>query len=188
MAAETPGPITVLLRRAAAGDLHAESDLLQALYGELHRLARLHMRGERPGHTLQPTALVHEAYCRLMRGADGAWQDRQHFLNVASNVMRRVLVDYARRRATDKRGNGMFANELRDVGMALSHSPELILAVDAALAQLAAINARQARIVQMRFFAGLTEGEIAAVLGISSRTVKRDWNAAKAWLYERLER
>ena len=183
---ETSGRITQLLHRAAAGDRDAEGVLLQALYDELHRVARRHMRNERRQVTLQPTALVNEAYLRLMRGADAGWANRSHFFAAASTAMRRILVDHARRRAAVKRGNGAAPEELDDEAGQVAHSPETLLAIDAALAELAQSEPRQARIVEMRFFAGLTEEEIAGVLDISSRTVKREWTKAKAFLYDQL--
>ena len=186
MSAETPGRITQLLHRAVAGDPAAEADLLQALYGELHRLARRHMRHERRQVTMQPTALVNEAYVRLLRGADAAWADRVHFFAAASTAMRRILVDHARRRAAVKRGDGVVVEELQEHAMQVAHSPETVLAIDAALAGLAETAPRQARIVELRFFAGLTEEEIAGLLDISTRTVKREWTRAKAFLYGQL--
>ena len=141
------------------------------------------MRGERKDHTLQPTALVNEAYVRLLRGGEHDWRDRAHFLAVASTVMRRILVDHARRRAAAKRRH---ADDPSPPDVGGRHTPEVILAVDDALTRLAVSNPRQARIVELRFFAGLTDDEVASVLGVSPRTVKRDWATAKAWLYERL--
>lgn len=180
--------ITELLHRAAAGDGRAEDELLREIYDQLHQLARRQMRNERGAHTLQATALVNEAYVRLLRGAAVPWQDRNHFLAVASTVMRRILVDHARKRATSKRGSGEQHVQMDDANVAgETHSPETILSVDRALTELAASNPRQARIVELRFFAGMTEEEIAGLLEISSRTVKRDWMSAKAWLYRRLE-
>jgi RNA polymerase sigma factor (TIGR02999 family) len=181
------GDITRLIREAGSGDRDAEAELLQVLYADLHRMARRHMRGERPEHTLQPTALVNEAFVRLMRGAESTWNDRLHFLASASTVMRRVLVDYARRRRAVKRGQQTIAVELADeAGLASPHSPDRVLAVDQALTALAAVSARQARIVELRFFAGLGNDEIAALFDVSPRTVKREWIAAKAWLYRHL--
>jgi RNA polymerase sigma-70 factor (ECF subfamily) len=183
------GAITVLLRQAAAGDGHAEEELLRTLYLELRQLARRHMRNERRSHTLQPTALVNEAYVRLLRGHAPEWKDRAHFFAVASNVMRRILVDHARRRQTAKRGHGVEPEELRDAGDPNgSHSPDIVLAVDQALSALAESDPRKARIVELRFFSGLTEEEVAHVLGISVRTAKREWSVAKAWLYHQLNR
>jgi RNA polymerase sigma factor (TIGR02999 family) len=188
MAPDPSSPITALLHQAAAGDRAAEDELLRTLYAELHQLARRQMRQERREHTLQPTALVNEAYVRLLRGRDADFRDRAHFFAVASTVMRRILVDHARRRSASKRGDGVEPIELRDDdGVALSHRPEIVLAVDRALSELATLHPRQARVVELRFFAGMTEEEIGALLEISSRTVKREWTAAKAWLYQHLE-
>jgi RNA polymerase sigma-70 factor (ECF subfamily) len=178
--------ITQLLRGASSGDRDAEEALMHALYDELHRLARRHMRNERRKVTLQPTALVSEAYLRLMRGADAGWESRMQFFAAASTVMRRILVDYARRRVAMKRGSGRPPDELHDEAGQAAHSPETLLAIDVALAELAERAPRQARIVEMRFFAGLTEEEIASVLDVSSRTVKREWTKAKAFLYGQL--
>ena len=186
MSGDKPGPITQLLHRASAGDQEAEGALLQALYQELHRLAQRHMRNERRQVTLQPTALVNEVYVRLMRGADAGWANRVHFFAAASTAMRRILVDHARRRGAAKRGSGLVPEELQDDAGQIAHSPETVLAIDAALADLNEVSPRQARIVEMRFFAGLTEEEIAGLLEISSRTVKREWTKAKAFLYDQL--
>jgi RNA polymerase sigma factor (TIGR02999 family) len=180
MTAPSSPAITELLHRAAAGDGQAEDELLREVYGQLHQLARRQMRNERGAHTLQATALVNEAYVRLLRGAAVPWQDRNHFLSVASTVMRRVLVDHARKRATSKRGSGDTPVQMDDANVAgEAHDPETILHVDRALTELAQSNPRQARIVELRFFAGMTEEEIAGLLDVSSRTVKRDWMAAK---------
>jgi RNA polymerase sigma-70 factor, ECF subfamily len=180
----TPGRVTSLLREAAAGDSSAEQDLLHLVHAELKRIALRRMRGERKDHTLQPTALVNEAYVRLLRGGPQTWNDRTHFLAVASNVMRRILVDHARRRTAHK--SQRLEEPPKPPAVDAAHSPDTILAVDEALAELARSDARQARIVEMRFFSGLTDEEVATVLEISVRTVKRDWAAAKAWLYARL--
>jgi RNA polymerase sigma factor (TIGR02999 family) len=180
------GGITRLLREASQGDRDAEERLLRVLYDDLHRMARRHMRGERAEHTLQPTALLNEAFVRLLRGRARTWNDRLHFLGVASTVMRRVLVDHARRRSTAKRGQGAIVLDQCEAAdpAAGPHSPERVLAIDEALEQLARLEPRSARVVELRFFAGLSNEEIAALLGVSPRTVKREWTAAKAWLYE----
>ena len=184
-----PHQVTHWLRAAASGDANAEELLLKTLYRELHDMARRELRRERPAHTLQPTALLNEAYVRLMRGGKNTWNDRVHFLSVAAKVMRRILVDHARRRAAGKRGAGVTPVELKDVAaLEPRHSPERVLAVDAALSELAELEPRQARIVELKFFGGLTTEEIAAFLQVSPRTIKRDWVAAKAWLYQKLER
>ena len=180
-------PVTELLHRAVAGDDVAEATLLQSLYRELHQLARRQLRGERRQVTLQPTVLVNEAYLRLMRGSESVWTDRVHFFAMAATAMRRIVIDHARRRTADKRGGGSIAEELRVEDAVTGHTPENLLAVDQSLALLAAESPRQARIVELRFFGGLTEDEIAASLGISSRTVKREWTKAKAFLYARLQ-
>jgi RNA polymerase sigma-70 factor, ECF subfamily len=187
MTKDTLGDVTRLLYRAKAGDREAEAALMQSLYRQLHQLARRQMRGERRHLTLQPTALVNEAYLRLMRGSDGGWTDRVHFFAMAATQMRRIIIDHARKRATDKRGGGVAFEELRDYDVATEHSPETLLAVDQALAELAAESPRQAHIVELRFFGGLTEEEIAIALELSSRTVKREWVKAKAFLYTRLK-
>ena len=181
------GHITRLLREAGHGNSSAEAELLEALYADLHRIARRHMRGERREHTLQPTALVNEAFVRLMRGSEASWNDRVHFLAAASTAMRRVLVDHARRRSAGKRPQLDVDVDIVEVtGLDSPHSADRVLAVDEALNHLAAVSARQARIVELRFFAGLGNDEIAAILDISPRTVKREWTAAKVWLYRHL--
>lgn len=183
----TAGDITDLLKRAAAGDATAEERLLQSLYVELRRIAAAYLRRERAGHSLQPTELVNEAYVRIMRPATPPqWQDRSHFFAIASTAMRRVLVDHARRRTSTKRQGGIKVDDDVDAMPGVEHTPERILAIDAALTRLARIDGRQARIVELRFFSGLTEEEVAGLLGISTRTVKRDWAAAKSWLYANL--
>lgn len=179
--------ITVLLRRVADGDTGAEEALLVHLYEQLRQIAARHLRHERADHTLQPTALVHEAYVRLIHGGTNpVWNDRVHFLAAASTVMRRILVDHARRRTAAKRGGKQHADELDDWMIAVNHPPERILAVDQALTLLAQSNPRAARLVELKFFAGLTDQEAAATLGVSERTVKRDWQDAKAQLYRTL--
>jgi RNA polymerase sigma factor (TIGR02999 family) len=170
------------------GDVHAECDLLALVYKELNALARRYMRRERHDHTLQPTALVHEAYLRLM-GADARdWNGRAHFFASASVVMRRILVDHARQRAAGKRPGGKLRVEIGEALIPAQDQIEDLLIIDEALTQLAAWNSRQARLVEMMYFGGLTVEEAAAVLGISRRTAERDWHAARAWLHSRLGR
>jgi RNA polymerase sigma factor (TIGR02999 family) len=178
-----PGDITVLLRRAADGDASAEETLLTELHGQLRQLAGRHLRRERRDHTLQPTALVNEAYLRLIRGGEHDWHDRVHFFAMASTVMRRILVDHARRRTAGKRGGRAAHEELHDWSVSVNHPPERIIAIDQALTALAHELPRAARVVELKFFAGLTDEEAAAALGLSERTVKRDWRDAKARLY-----
>jgi RNA polymerase sigma factor (TIGR02999 family) len=180
--------VTRLLLAWSGGDAGARDALLPLVYHELRRVARQHLRHERPGHTLQPTALVHEAYMKLVDLRRLRWQGRAHFFAVAARLMRRILVDHARGRAAAKRGGGRRMIALQGLGEA-SPEPELdVVALDEALARLAALDPRQERIVELRFFAGLDVEETARVLGISPATVKREWRTAKAWLYRELRR
>jgi RNA polymerase sigma factor (TIGR02999 family) len=184
---DTAPDITELLLRLQTGDSAAEDLLAPRIYPELRKLAGRCLRGERPGHTLQPTALVNEVYLRLLAGRNVDWQNRSHFFAVASRVMRRILVDHARERNAAKRGGGFARLELDEV-IDLSHEQsDLVLALHDCLERLARLDARQAQIVEMRFFGGLTEDEIALVLRISTRTVKRDWLMARAWLHAELQ-
>jgi RNA polymerase sigma factor (TIGR02999 family) len=176
------GEITALLE-AAKGDSGAESRLMALMYRDLHDRARRYMQRERRDHTLQPTALVHEAFLRLMRDRDPDLRSRTHFLAMASIAMRRVLVDHARERAAAKRTGGKARVELHDAVAAQAPRGEEMLALDEALVRLAACDARQARVVEMLFFGGMTEEEAAEALGVSARTVKRDWRSARAWLH-----
>jgi RNA polymerase sigma factor (TIGR02999 family) len=174
--------ITGLLAAVQRGDRAAESVLAEKVYGELHAIARTHMRSERRNQTLQTTALVNEAYLRLLRDRSMDWQGRAHFFACASVVMRRILVDYARRRLADKRPAAQLRVELNEWQASEHPRMDQMLILDQALNRLAELDARQARIVEMRYFAGLSEEEIAQVLDISTRTVKRDWTSARAWL------
>jgi RNA polymerase sigma-70 factor, ECF subfamily len=180
------GEVTLLLHRVAGGDSDAESRLLSLIYAELHRMAGRYMRRERTGHTLQATALVNEAYLRLVDQAGQDWKSRAHFFAVAAQVMRRVLVDHARHHLAQKRGQGMQQVTLDDQLAIGRYEPELFLSIDEALTRLAQWDARQCQVVEMRFFAGLTDEETAEALGISVRTVQRDWGMAKAWLMAEL--
>jgi RNA polymerase sigma-70 factor, ECF subfamily len=179
------GKVTVLLKEMRAGNRAAENDLLPLVYHELHRLAQAYMRRERPDHTLQPTALIHEAYLRLA-GEDVDWKNREHFIGVAAHVMRRVLVDHARAHRAAIRGGDRKRVDL-DEGVAVSaeRSDEVLL-VDGALERLAKTNLRQARVVELRYFGGLSMEEVAAVLSISVRSAKRDWALARIWLFREL--
>jgi len=183
-----PGEVTRLLTEWKQGDRDALGKLVPLLYRELRRLAGHYLRQERAGHTLQPTALVHEAYLHLAGEDHGDWRDRAHFMAVAAQLMRRILVEYARRRSAAKRGGGVAVVELED--LADLREPELVevLAVDEALARLAGIDPQQARVVELRYFAGLTAEETAEALGISPRTVKREWTLASAWLRREFRR
>jgi RNA polymerase sigma factor (TIGR02999 family) len=174
--------VTLLLRAWAQGDEHAGERLFPVLYGELRRQAGRYMRRERRGHTLQPSGLVHEAYLRLRAAPGSDWHDRTHFVAIAARVMRQVLVDHARRRQAAKREGCHVTLDEADAPAA----PVDVLDLEAALRELAALDARQARVVEMRFFAGLDVEETADALGLSARTVKREWQTARAWLQRRL--
>jgi len=175
--------VTFLLKQVARGDRNAASQLIPLVYNELHRVAEHHLRLERPNHTLQPTALVHEAYLKLVAQRDADWQNKTHFFAVASQLMRRILVDYARARLRTKRGGDQARIPLDEAhGISIDRCDELLV-LDEALEKLAQFDARQSRVVELRFFGGLTVEETATVLGISAKTVKREWSMAKAWLY-----
>ncbi len=184
---ESPGEVTLLLRRIRDGQPGAEDQLIRLVYHELRRIAGACMRDERPGHTLQPTALIHEAWLRLADQSRVAWRDRAHFFGLAARMMRRILVDYARARLADKRGAG--APVLSLDWVEVDSSPrklDEILAVDEALERLRQLDPRQAQIVEMHYFAGMTVKETAEALGISPRTVDREWAFAGAWLRREL--
>lgn len=178
--------ITTLLAAVKRGDREAESRLAEVVYGELHSIAGKHMRRERRDHTLQTSALVNEAYLRLVRDPNVGWQGRAHFFACASVVMRRILVDYARRRTADKRPTPGLRVELNDWQASVQPRMDDMLILDEALNRLAELDPRQARIVETRYFGGLTDEETAEALGISTRTVKRDWTSARAWLQVQL--
>jgi RNA polymerase sigma factor (TIGR02999 family) len=177
------GEVTALLRRMKDGDKDVPEKLVPLVIDELRRLARHYMRNERVGHTLQPTALINEAYMRLAGYTEMDWQSRAHFIGVAASVMRQVLIDYARKKHAAKRGGSERDVELEEnlAGISNEQSTEL-LDLDRALDKLAEMNARQAKIVEMRYFGGLTVEETAEALGVSPITVKRDWAVARAWL------
>lgn len=178
--------ITVLLKRLQGGDEEAEQRLVSAVHQELHMLAARYMRRERPGHTLQTTALVNEAYLKLVNLKSADWHDRAHFFAVAAQVMRRILVDHARKRIAGKRGGGF---EVLALDEALVFSPERsqeLVRLDEALQRLEAKDKRASRVVELRFFGGLSVEESAKVLGTSPRTVEREWTFARAWLRDEL--
>jgi RNA polymerase sigma factor (TIGR02999 family) len=179
-----PGDVTILLREVSAGIPDARERLFKLMYPELKRMAISQMARERKDHTLQPTALVNEAFLRLPTG-ELSVRDRSHFLAVAANAMRHILVDHARARMSHKRGSGKKEVLNENVGYD-QHRPEQMLDLDEALSRLEAMSPRQARVVEMRFFAGLSEEQIAEVLQVSTRTIKRDWGIARAWLYGEL--
>lgn len=180
--------VTGLLASWRTGDSGAEAALLDAVYGDLHRKAAVLLRGERHGHTLQPTALVHEAYLRLVDQKHVDWQDRAHFYAIAARSMRRVLLDHARKRQTEKRGPGSKALSLDDAGELARERPEDFLRLDDALAELQRADPAAAHLVELKFFGGLTLEEIAEALQCSSSTVERQWRAARAWLRAELQR
>jgi len=178
------GEITRLLGAFRNGEPEAESHLIELTYRELRKIAAGHLRREHSAHSLQTTDLVHEAYLRLVGQADTPWRDRAHFFQVAAHVMRQFLVDHARKRRAGKRGGGVPEISLdRALDIAETHSADLIVLEDA-LARLQIFDARQCQVVEMRFFAGMSEDEIAGVLGVSARTINRDWRLARAWLYK----
>jgi RNA polymerase sigma factor (TIGR02999 family) len=182
------GDVTSLLHAWAGGDLRARDQLMLVVYEELRRRAAAKLRRERPGHVLQPTALVHEAYLRLVGQRHTDWQNRAHFFAVASEMMRRILVDHARRRQMAKRSGG-WARVTLDEPVVQCEPPDVdLLDLDAALSELTAFDARKSRVAELRFFGGLSLDEIAQELGISRATVEREWQAARAWLYRRVTR
>ena len=179
--------LTGMLQAWAKGDLEARDRLLPMIYDELRRQAARELRGERAGHTLQPTALVHEVYLRLAQPRRVPWKSRAEFFAASAQAMRRILVDHARKRAAFKRAGNWTRIELAD-DVAIEGKRELdLLALDDALARLAELDPRHARIVELRFFGGLSVAETASVLKVSTATVKRDWSLARAWLHRRLE-
>jgi RNA polymerase sigma factor (TIGR02999 family) len=186
LAAAPPVEITRLLLAWGQGDTGALEQLVPVVYSELHRLARCHMRGERSSHTLQTTALVNEAYLRLVDARRVRWRDRAHFYAMASRLMRRILVDAARTRRAKKRGAGAVRVSI-DGALALAVDDTIDLpALDEALQALSALDDRKGQVVELRFFGGLTLAETAAVLQVSEDTVQRDWNFARTWLKRRL--
>jgi RNA polymerase sigma factor (TIGR02999 family) len=185
---ESNGEITQVLKRLRTGEKAAERDLIQLVYGELHRIAAGKLRRERPDHTLQPTALVNETYLKMMGKGLGNWENRAHFFGAAACAMRRILVDHARGVKAQRRGGGQDTAELTE-GVAISEARiEEILVVDQVLDRLSRISERQKTIVEMRFFAGFSEEEIAEILQLSDRTVKREWATARAWLHGEMSR
>ena len=183
-----PGEVTVLLEAWRRGDSGALDKLIPIVYEDLRRLAGRYMRSEEPDHTLQATALVHEAYLRLTREQDRTWENRAHFFAVAAQIMRNLLVDHARAATRFKRGGGSAEISLEDAPQLTTAEPEVMLALDEALERLAELDPRASRIVELRYFVGLSNKEAASVLGASEKTVTRDWNTAKAWLRAELRK
>lgn len=178
--------VTSLLADWRSGDKEALDRLLPLVYGELRRLAEAYLRRERPGHTLQPTALVNEAYLRLVGQQQVEWQSRAHFFGIAAQMMRRILVDHARAQNAGKRGGGLQRVTLDSSFDAEERREVDLLALDEALESLSKLDPRQSRIVELRFFVGLTLEETAEVIGVAPITVRREWNLAKAWLYREM--
>lgn len=178
--------VSQLLADLRDGDSAALDELMPLVYGELRRLAHRYMQRERAGHTLQTTALVHEAYTRLCGGQQVAWQNRAHFFGVAARVMRHLLVDHARSRGYAKRGGGVRRVTLEQAALVSPERSAEVLALDEALERFAVLDPRKSRLVELRYFGGLSVEETAEVLGVSGITVKREWLKAKAWLYREL--
>ena len=186
MSTDSPEEVTQLLLAWSDGDRAALDKLVPLVYEELHRLAHHYISRERPGYTLQTTALAHEAYLRLVDAKSVRWQNRAHFFAVAARAMRRILVDLARARHNLKRGGGAQPVSLDEALVAAPERGADLLALDEALGRLAALNPRQSQVVELRYFGGLTEEEVAEVLEVSPRTVRSDWSLARAWLYREL--
>jgi RNA polymerase sigma-70 factor, ECF subfamily len=186
--ADVVGEVTQLLQSARKGDKGAESDLIRLIYPQLQRIARQKMRRERWDHTLQSTALVHEAYLRLVAQQGEDWETRTQFLAIAANLMRQVLIDHARARRRHKRGGGEVRTTLDENIPDSDLKVVEVIALNECLTRLAKIDPRQVQIVDLLFFGGLSVDEIARHLGLSTKTVRRDWQVAKAWLYRELRR
>ena len=186
MAAQTHTVTQMLVAWSDSGNREAFDQLMPIVYDELRRQAARYLKHERQNHTLQTTALVHEAYVRLIDQAGVRWQNRAHFYGIAAEMMRRILVDHARKRNAAKRGGEAVKVTLNDEDQPAAEQNLDLIAVDEALTKLAALDKQQARVVELRFFGGLNVEETAEVLGISDRTVKRDWSVAKAWIRREL--
>ncbi|HEX9045989.1 MAG TPA: sigma-70 family RNA polymerase sigma factor [Verrucomicrobiae bacterium] len=178
--------ITLVLDAMSRGENQASDKLLPLVYEELRNLAAARMFQEAAGHTLQPTALVHEAWLRLTQGQNPSWQNRAHFFGAAAEAMRRILVEHARRKAGLKRGGGQQRLNIEDVELANAPVDERVLLIDSALEELERSNPERARVVVMKFFAGMTNQEVADSLDISRRSVDRHWECAKAWLFRKI--
>lgn len=178
--------ITLMLEAISAGDSQASEQLLPLVYDELRRLAAARLAHEAAGHTLQPTALVHEAWLRLAGGQNHSWQSRAHFFGAAAEAMRRILIDRARRKSRLKRGAGQALLDLADLDVAAAMPDDKVLLVDEALEQLKLEDPEKARVVMLKFFAGLTNEQVAEILNVNERTVRRQWEFSRAWLYDRI--
>lgn len=190
---QLPSDITLLLHAAASGDRRDLDALMTAIYADMRRLAMSHMKSERNDHTLSPTALVHEAYVKFIDQRTTDWKNRLHFFSVASRIIRRILIDHAREKNALKRGGGSSDDQrsvtrisVHDLGIAAPSRDVDLIALDEALVELATLDEQQARIVELRYFGGCTVEETAELLNVGKRTVDRDWQAARAWLMDRL--
>lgn len=186
MSSDPQHEVTQILQNWSGGDSEAPARLMPFVYDEMRRLARVFLAKERGNHTLQPTALVHEAYVRLIDQTRVNWQNRAHFYGIASSMMRRVLIDHARAHVTDKRGGANIRLSIDDVQVPVEERAAALLDLDDALERLKEMDERKCKIVEMRFFGGLSDEEIAEVLDVSTRTVLRDWKTARLWLYREL--
>ena len=183
----TTQPITYLLLEWGSGSRAALEQLTPFVYGELRKLASAYLKRERPGHTLQPTALVHEAYLRLMAQDQRSWESRTHFFGVAAHLMRLILVDWARKARAGKRGAGARQITLEDIAVEMAQRPEELIALDDALTELGAIDPRKVQIIEQRYFSGMTVPEVARNLGISTATVERETRFAQLWLCRQMK-
>lgn len=188
MADSSPGEVTRILRRASAGDRDSFDELIPLIYDELRRLAGTHLHAERQGHSLRPTDLVHETYLRMVVQDEARPRDRAHFFALASQAMRRILVDHARRHAAAKRPGVHGKLHLDEVAELANEPSGVLLEMEEALCRLAELDERQAKVVELRYFGGMTVEETALVLDVSEATVARDWRAARAWLHRELTR
>jgi len=182
------GLVTELLRALGNGDREVLPRLVELIYSELYGIAKARMRAEHSGHSLSPTALVNEAYVRLAGSADLNFQNRGHFLAVAGRAMRRILVDHARARCTARRGGENAQSPITDLQISLPQPDEQVIALDEALERLGALSPRQCQVVELKYFVGLSEEEVAGALGVARRTVDRDWKLARAWLHSQVAR
>lgn len=178
--------VTLMLEAMSEGDPRASDELLPLVYQELRRLAAARMAQEAAGHTLQPTALVHEAWLRLVGDGNRSWQNRAHFFGAAAEAMRRILIERARRKSRLKRGSGQAPVDIAELEIAAALPDDKVLLVDEALEKLKAEDPEAARIVVMKFFGGLNNDEVAEILGVNERTIRRQWTFAKTWLFDRI--
>jgi len=184
--AQSADDITLMLQQLSSGNHDVVDALMPMVYNELHRMADGQLRRERANHTLNSTALVHEAYLKLVDQTRVTWQNRAHFFAIAAQAMRRILINYAQKRKAEKRGGGQAVATFNDEEVVRESRADELVALDAALERLGKMNERQCKVVECRFFAGLTQEEIAEVLGVSVPTVRRDWRLARAWLSREL--